>query len=165
MPIVLQLPEVKREKEERPTHCPYCKGEIFQRWGLISRQIKDTKVRTVKVPRYKCTCCKRTFRFYPEGVHQAQQSERLKRLCVIMWSLGLSHRSVTLILSAFGVNLSHMSGWRDVQQEDGVATDRAVPDVEDLAHGLDVLLLVAPEPPAADRGVREPPQLQFLMEA
>jgi hypothetical protein len=33
-----------------------------------------------------------------------------------MWSLGLSHRSVGLILSAFGVTLSHMSAWRDLQQ-------------------------------------------------
>jgi len=34
-----------------------------------------------------------------------------------MWSLGLSHRSVVLILSVFGISLSHMSGWRDVQEE------------------------------------------------
>jgi len=117
MRIVLQLPEVKRETVRRPTQCPYCKGEIFQRWGLVSREIKDTKVRTVQVSRYKCTNCRKTFRSYPAGVSQAQQSERLMKLCVIMWSLGLSHRSVALILSAFGVSLSHMSGWRDVQQE------------------------------------------------
>jgi len=34
-----------------------------------------------------------------------------------MWSLGLSYRSVELILSVFGVSLSHMSSWRDVQEE------------------------------------------------
>jgi len=34
-----------------------------------------------------------------------------------MWSLGLSHRSVVLILAVFGVSLSHMSGWRSVQRE------------------------------------------------
>jgi len=84
---------------------------------MISRQVKDTKVRVVKVSRYKCISCRRTFRTYPKGISQAQQSERLMKLCVIMWSLGLSHRSVVLILSAFGVGLSHMSGWRDVQQE------------------------------------------------
>jgi hypothetical protein len=39
------------------------------------------------------------------------------KVCVIMWSLGLSYRSVEVILGAFGVGLSHMSGWRDVQQE------------------------------------------------
>jgi DNA-directed RNA polymerase subunit RPC12/RpoP len=81
MRIVLQLPKVKREKAERPSHCPYCQGETFQGWGKVSRQIKDTKVRTVKVARYKCTNCQRTFRFHPEGVTPAQQSERLKKLC------------------------------------------------------------------------------------
>jgi transposase-like protein len=84
---------------------------------MVSRRIKDTKARKVKVPRYKCTSCERTFRSYPEGVSHAQQSERLMKLCVIMWLLGLSHRSVVLILSVFGVSLSHMSGWRDVQEE------------------------------------------------
>jgi len=117
MRIVLQLPQVERKKLARPARCPHCKGEVFQRWGIGVRQIKDTKVRTVKVSRYKCTSCRRTFRAYPEGVSHAQQSERLMKLCVIMWSLGLSHRSVVLILSVFGISLSHMSGWRDVQQE------------------------------------------------
>ena len=117
MRIELQLPRVERKRVTRPSQCPYCKGGIFQRWGTISRQIKDTKVRVVKVSRYKCISCRRTFRTYPKGISQAQQSERLMKLCVIMWSLGLSHRSVMLILSAFGVSLSHMSGWRNVQQE------------------------------------------------
>lgn len=116
MKIVLQLPQVERKKLTRPSKCPYCKGEVFQRWGMFCRQIKDTKVRTVKVPRYKCTSCHRTFRAYPEGVSHAQQSERLMKLCVIMWSLGLSHRSVVMILAVFGISLSHMSGWRDVQE-------------------------------------------------
>lgn len=115
--IVLQLPKVQRIKTERPTKCKYCEGETFQRWGEYKREIKDTKIRTVRVYRYRCTSCRRTFRYYPEGIRQAQQSERIKKLAVIMWSLGLSYRSVELILSAFGVRLSHMSGWRDVQEE------------------------------------------------
>jgi transposase-like protein len=116
MTIILQLPDVKRNNFSRPHQCPYCKGETFQGWGTISRRIKDTKIRNVQVKRYRCTSCQKTFRQYPEGVSQAQQSERLMKLCVIMWSLGLSYRSVALILSAFGVCLSHMSGWRDVQE-------------------------------------------------
>lgn len=117
MKMVLQLPEVERKQAARPSKRPYCQGEIFQRWGMVSKRIKDTKVRSVKVPRYKCTSCQKTFRNYPEGVSRAQQSERLKKLSVIMWSLGLSHRSVVLILLVFGVCLSHMSGWRSVQRE------------------------------------------------
>lgn len=114
--VVLKLPAVKRKTEERPKKCPACGGEIFQRWGQVNKAVKDTRVRNVKVYRYRCCDCKQTFRHYPAGVTQAQQSERLMKLCVIMWSLGLSYRSVVMILAVFGVNLSHMSGWRDVQE-------------------------------------------------
>jgi len=114
--VVLKLPAVKRKREERPKKCPACAGETFQRWGQVNKPVKDTRVRKVKVYRYRCCDCKHTFRHYPEGVTQAQQSDRLMKLCVIMWSLGLSYRSVAMILAVFGVNLSHMSGWRDVQE-------------------------------------------------
>jgi transposase-like protein len=115
--VILELPAVKRKTEGRPQQCPYCGGETFQRWGQVNKAVKDTRVKQVKVYRYRCCHCRKTFRHYPEGVSLAQQSERLMKLCVIMWSLGLSHRSVVLILSVFGVSLSHMSGWRDVQEE------------------------------------------------
>lgn len=115
--IVLQLPLVKRNKSVRPRECPYCQGETFQRWGATERKIKDTKVRTVNVYRYRCTSCGQTFRHYPAGISHAQQSERLKKLAAICWSLGLSYRGVEMIFSAFGVSLSRMSGWRDVQAE------------------------------------------------
>jgi transposase-like protein len=115
--IVLQLSDIKRNKTERPTKCPYCEGETFQRWGQETRQVKDTKVRTVKVYRYRCTSCGRTFRDHPEGISPAQQSERLKQLAVICWSMGLSYRGVEAILSAFGVEMSRMTSWRDVQVE------------------------------------------------
>ena len=114
--VVLKLPVVKRKIEERPGKCPACAGETFQRWGQVHKAVKDTRVRKVKVYRYRCCDCRHTFRHYPAGVTQAQQSERLMNLCVVMWSLGLSYRSVVMILAVFGVNLSHMSGWRDVQE-------------------------------------------------
>lgn len=115
--VILELPAVKRKTEGRPQKCPYCGGETFQRWGGVNKAVKDTRVRQVKVYRYRCCHCRKTFRHYPAGVRHAQQSERLMKLCVIMWSLGLSHRSAVLILAVFGVRLSHMSGWRDVQEE------------------------------------------------
>lgn len=124
MTIILQLPEVKRNEFIRPQQCRYCKGETFQGWGMVNKRIKDTRIRNVKVCRYLCTSCKKTFRQYPQGVSHAQQSDRLMKLCVIMWSLGLSYRSVALILSAFGVSVSHMSGWRDVQAEGKRIRDR-----------------------------------------
>jgi transposase-like protein len=115
MRIVLQLPKVKHNKNSRPTKCPYCKGETFQRWGQVQKQVKDPRVRTVRVYRYKCTSCRHTFRDYPVGVERALQSERMKMLAVFCWTFGLSYRKLEAILSAFGVSLSRMSGWRDVQ--------------------------------------------------
>jgi len=115
MSIVLQLSQVKRNKLERPKECPYCRGETFQRWGRQTRRVKDSQIRTVRVFRYRCTTCRRTFRHYPEGVTHAQQTERMKQLAVICWSFGLSYRKIEMILSAFGVSLSRMSSWRDVQ--------------------------------------------------
>jgi hypothetical protein len=95
--------------------CPHYQGETFQRWGEQTRRVKDSQIKTVRVSRYKCTNCKRTFRHYPGGITHAQQTERMKQLAVICWSFGLSYRKVEAILSAFGVSLSRMSSWRDVQ--------------------------------------------------
>ena len=116
MPIVvLQLPKVKRRTEARPRKCKYCKGEMLQRWGQVKKPVRDTKVRKVRVYRYKCCLCKRTFRHYPEGVDRADQTQRLRKLVMICWKLGLSYRGIAMVLSAFGVDLSRMSAWRDVQ--------------------------------------------------
>ena len=114
--VVLNLPAVKRKNEGRGKQCPICSGATFQRWGQVNKRVKDTRIRQVKVYRFRCCHCKHPFRHYPAGVRPAQQSERLMKLCLVMWSLGLSHRSVVLILAVFGVSLSHMSGWRDVQE-------------------------------------------------
>ena len=115
--VVLKLPDVKRKTEERPKGCPYCQGETFQRWGQLSKPVKDVHVRQVRVYRYKCCHCKRTFRYYPKGSSRADQTERLRLLAVVMWSLGLSYRSASLILSGLKVKLSHMTIWRNVQTE------------------------------------------------
>lgn len=117
--VVLKLKNVKRKSTERPRECPYCEGETFQRWGQVKKKIKDVKVKSVSVYRYRCGHCGRTFRYYPEGTTCADQSERLKQFATICWTLGLSHRGVSFILSGLEVSLAHMSVWRDVQAEAG----------------------------------------------
>ena len=113
--VVLKLPDVKRKTEARPKKCPYCEGETFQRWGQVHKPVRDVHVRQVKVYRYRCCRCKRTFRHYPEGNTRADQTERLKLLAVLLWKLGLSYRAGSLILSGLQVRLSFMTIWRDVQ--------------------------------------------------
>jgi transposase-like protein len=115
--VVLKLPDVKRKREERPKQCRYCKGETFQRWGRVNKVVKDIRVRNVKVYRYRCCHCKRTFRDYPEGNSRADQTERLRLFAIILWTLGLSYRASSLILSGLQVELSFMTIWRDVQEE------------------------------------------------
>jgi transposase-like protein len=115
--VVLKLPNVKRKREARPKQCRYCEGETFQRWGQVNKPVKDVRVRNVKVYRYRCCRCKRTFRHYPEGNSRADQTERLRLFSILLWSLGLSHRASSLILSGLNVLVSFMTIWRDVQEE------------------------------------------------
>lgn len=115
--VVLKLPNVKRQTEERPRQCPYCDGVTFQRWGQVKKPVKDMRVRNVKVYRYRCCQCKRTFRHYPEGSTRADQTERLRLFAVLLWRLGLSHRASSLVLSGLKVIVSFMTIWRDVQAQ------------------------------------------------
>ena len=115
--VVLKLPDVKRVEARRPGGCPYCEGETIQRWGQVSKPVKDMRCRSVRVYRYRCCRCKRTFRHYPGGTSSADQSERLKVFAVICWRLGLSYRGVPAILSGIEIQISHMSIWRDAQEQ------------------------------------------------
>jgi len=117
--VVLKLPNVKRKLEGRPKECPYpyCGGETFQRWGQVNKAVKDIRVRNVKVYRYQCCQCKRTFRHYPDGNTSADQTERLRLFAILLWTLGLSHRASSLILGGLNIRVSFMTIWRDVQEE------------------------------------------------
>ena len=124
--LVLKLPDVKVESETRPPRCPACKGEILQRWGGQVRQIRDPQVSSVQVYRYRCCGCRRTFRYYPEGVDQAQRSQRLRRLAALCWTLGLSYRGVASVFAVFGVGIAAMTAWRDVQEQAGLLKPKRI---------------------------------------
>ena len=116
--IVLKLPDVK-VSAERPAKCPSCGGDILQRWGGNIHKVRDPYVREVVVYRYHCWRCRHTFRHYPEGVDQAQQTQRLRTLAAICWSLGLSYRGIEKVFAVFRVGIDHMTAWRDVQERAG----------------------------------------------
>jgi transposase-like protein len=48
-------------------------------------------------------------------VSRASQTARMKLLAAVCWLLGLSYRGLVLVCAAFGVSLSRMTAWRDVQ--------------------------------------------------
>ena len=118
--VVLQLPDVKHKTEVRPGRCRYCQGETFQRWGKVRKPVRDSRYRGVQAYRYRCCRCHRTFRHYPAGVDRADQTQRMRKLVAVLWVLGLSLRGVRMALGAFGVPLSHMSVWRDLQEQTGL---------------------------------------------
>ncbi len=115
--VILRLPDVKRKTEIRPQECPQCGGETFQRWSNVRKPVRDNRYRSVQVYRYRCCSCRRTFRHYPAGVDRADQTQRLRKLVALGWVLGLSLRGVVTFLSAFGVTVSHMTVWRDLQEQ------------------------------------------------
>ncbi len=115
--VTLSLPSVNPTTEYRPIICPYCSGETFQRWGRVSKTLKNHLCRTISVYRYRCCHCHRTFRHYPNGVDRADQTLRLRKLSTLLWVLGMSSRGTCTALSVFGVELSHMSLWRNLQEQ------------------------------------------------
>jgi transposase-like protein len=113
--VVLKLPEVKGEAG-RPSRCPSCKHGTFQRWGGQMKTVRDPQVKQVQVYRYRCCQCGHTFRYYPEGLDEGRQSQRLRRLAALCWVLGLSFRGIAGVFAAFGVGISRMTAWRDEQE-------------------------------------------------
>jgi transposase-like protein len=80
------------------------------------RDVRDPRLHQVLVYRYRCCLCHRTFRHYPVGVNRALQTQRMRALAAIGWVFGMSTRRLSLFLTGFGITLSRMSIWRDVQQ-------------------------------------------------
>lgn len=114
--IWLRMPDVKTQPQKRPRRCPYCSSFILQRWGKITKPVRDTHDLQVEVHRYRCCDCGRTFRAYPQGVDRSDRSMRLRRLAALAWALGLSLEEVVSLFEAFGMNLSRTSIWRDGQE-------------------------------------------------
>lgn len=117
MKISLIVPEVNRSPASRPRACPHCAKSILHRHGTVLKPIKDHKIHTeVEVHRYKCLSCKRTFRYYPNGVTSKDQSQRTVVLAALMYGLGLSCSAASHLLGALGADVSKITVWRDAQE-------------------------------------------------
>jgi transposase-like protein len=83
----------------------------------------DPTYKEVKVRRYKCVKCRRSFRVHPSGVSQHHRSQRLRGVDILLYVLGLSYGGVADALAAFGWQGSKSSIYRDVQAA-GEAVER-----------------------------------------
>jgi transposase-like protein len=97
--------------------CPYkdCGGKHLEPHQAVKKAVKDTEYEVVVAQRYRCLRCGRTFRVYPCGVTQAQTSQRVKGLAVLLYLLGLSYGATSLALEALGVYVSKSSVYAAVQ--------------------------------------------------
>ena len=84
MRLQLILPRVEPTVITLPLVCPHdnCEGTHFQHHQEVCKAVRDTVYDQVRVHRYKCLRCGRTFRVYPKGVSHAQASQRVTGLAV-----------------------------------------------------------------------------------
>jgi hypothetical protein len=113
--VTLRLPEVKAAAEKRPGKCPHCGCAVLQRWGNVSKPVIDPQIHWVLLYRYRCTGCRKTFRHYPQGISSADQSDRMRFLCALIWKIGASLRQTTGLLGIWKPTVCHMTVWRDIQ--------------------------------------------------
>lgn len=113
--VTLRLPEVKRVTEKRPEKCPNCGKGDLQSWGRVTKPVIDPVIEWVVLFRYRCANCGKTFRHYPDGITRADQSDRMRFLCALMWKIGASLRQTTGLLGIWQRAVCHMTVWRDIQ--------------------------------------------------
>jgi transposase-like protein len=116
MKISLLIPSVNHSPTHRPRAGRYCKEPILHRHGTVTKPVRDHRLREVEVHRYKCLCCSRTFRHYPDGVSKKDQSQRTVVLAALMYGLGLSCSAASHLLRALGARVDKTTVWRDAQE-------------------------------------------------
>jgi len=119
MRIQVRLPNIQPDAFEVPEQCPYegCSDDSFKPHGIKgeAKAVRDTDHDEVKAHRYRCTTCGRTFRVYPTGVSQSQQSDRLKAMSVLLYILGISYGGVSDFLCAIGLGIKKTTVYDNVQ--------------------------------------------------
>jgi transposase-like protein len=111
--ILISFSNQSSHRFDRPIQCPCCSSQFVQHWGNNSRNIADNRMQATEIPRYRCSSCGGTFRHYPNGVDQASQSLRIRNLAALIYALGMSSREVAEIFQSQGIQLSHMTVWRE----------------------------------------------------
>ncbi len=125
MHLNVRIPKVEPERIQAPTGCPYpdrkgpkqqCTGTKFKPHQLnCHKSLRDTRHSHVRVARYRCLKCRRTFCVYSTGVSSAQQSDTLKALSVWLYILGLSYQGVADLLEALTHPLFKSTVYNNVQ--------------------------------------------------
>jgi transposase-like protein len=116
MKISLVIPDVNACPTSRPRACRYCGEPYLHSHGTLTKPVRDHKLREVIVRRYKCLSCAKTFRHYPTGITNKDQSRRTVVLAALMYGLGLSCSAASHLLSALGAEVGKITVWRDAKE-------------------------------------------------
>jgi transposase-like protein len=136
MKIRLVVPDVNVRPNDRPRCCRYCAEPYLHSHGTIAKPVRDHELKEATVRRYKCVSCAKTFRHYPSGITNKDQSQRTVVLAALMYALGLSCSAASHLLEALGAQVSKVTVWRDAQ-EAGEALRRKRPAGTVRALGAD----------------------------
>ena len=130
MPVILiRLPEVNAQHESRPDQCPYCGSQILQRWGRVTKPVKNREATLTAFYRYRCRDCERTFRDYPQNVDRNSHAQGIRRLAALLWALGLSYREIIEIFSKYEITLSLSTVWRESQELTAALDEKGIKKV------------------------------------
>lgn len=102
------LPKVEPTHVQLPNVCPQpgCKGKHFKRFQEVIKLVRDTNYAEVKAYRHCCLRCGHIFRIYLVGVCRDHFSQRLRGLAVVLYLVGLSYGTVSLVMEALGLSMS-----------------------------------------------------------
>lgn len=108
MKIIVALPQIDLKSSKPPLVCPYpgCGGRDFWPLQEVPKRLRDVNYNNIKVRRYLCLSCFRTFRVYPEGISRGSLPSGVKRFAAMCYFLGLSCKDVSSLLKELGINMS-----------------------------------------------------------
>jgi DNA-directed RNA polymerase subunit RPC12/RpoP len=114
--VLLRLREFESGRGSRPGRCPYCGGEVLQRWGKGCSTVNEDVPTNGSNYRYRCENCRRTFRYDSLETTRDLAKQLVRNIAGIAWALGMSSRSVVNSFSRLGYPLSRMTVWREGQR-------------------------------------------------
>jgi len=91
----------------RPARCPYpgCQSIQIRLKQVVRKPVRDAVCEEVVAHRYQCLSCGRTFRAYPAGVSRAHTSQRVQKIALLFYLMGLGYGAVARVLDALGIYL------------------------------------------------------------
>lgn len=111
------MPKVEEKSNlEEPLKrlCPMCGSPVYK-WNSVEKAVKDPDINLIRAKRLRCKMCSRIFVIYPQGVTKRAQTERLRALNILLYTLGFSYDKVSKVLEVLGCPLKKSTIWENVK--------------------------------------------------